>query len=167
MSKRAQVVLGGTLAIAFLVAVATRSGNDWSPASRSHGLRAGADSVVVQSAEPQPERVAWAGGRRVRARAQARRFLRGLLTYEVGGLGPDVRAAFRATATQSLQRMLVAGPRPGPARARARVVSLRFFGPVRGRIKASAIVARRAERSLFEFVLGQSPTGWRVQELYP
>jgi hypothetical protein len=63
--------------------------------------------------------------------------------------------------------MLGAEPRPRPGVARGRVASLRLFGPVRGRIKASAIVARRAGRSLFEFVLAQSATGWRVREIYP
>jgi hypothetical protein len=167
MSKRARVVLGGTLAIAFLVAVAARSANDSSPASRSHAPRSDTDSVVVQSPAPQHQPVTRPAARRVRARAQARRFMRGLLTYEVRGVGAGVRAAFRAAATQSLQEMLGSGPRPGPARTRGRVVSLRLFGPVHCRIKASAIVARRAGRSLFEFVLAKGPTGWRVQELYP
>lgn len=167
MSRRAQVVLGGTLAVALLVALATRSGHDPSSASRSHGPRAGADAVVASSPAAQHQRVTRPAARLVRARAQARRFLRAFLIYETRGLGPGVRAAFRATAIWSLQRMLGAEPRPRPGVARGRVASLRLFGPVRGRIKASAIVARRAGRSLFEFVLAQSATGWRVREIYP
>jgi hypothetical protein len=167
MSKRAQVVLGATIAIAVLVAITTRSGNDSSPASSSHARRSGTDSVVAQSSVPQAEPVMRPAARGVRARAQARRFLHAFLIYEVKGVGPAVRAAFRATATWSLQRMLGAGPRPGAARSQGRVVSLRLFGPARGRIKASAIIVRKGGRSLFEFVLDHGPTRWRVREIYP
>jgi hypothetical protein len=157
-------------AVALLLAAAcvmiTRTGG---PARRH--ADAPARQPVVSAAAAADRRVAGAGRRPsslARARRQSRRFIGAFLRYEARGLDDRVRGAFAISATRDVRADLAADAVRGSGkRGRAQLRWLRLFGPVDGRFKASALLDRGGQRSLFEFALAERGGNWRVSELYP
>ena len=116
------------------------------------------------------ERPADAGDRRA-ARDAALTFVRALLSYQAGEPRRAWLSAFQAVATASLAHELSRRPPRPPEDGRdpeGRIVSLEVYGPERGRIRASALVAYgNASRSLLDLDLRRRAAGWRVVALYP
>jgi hypothetical protein len=84
-------------------------------------------------------------------------------------MGSAVRAGLTQAASAGLRRELLARP----ARAWARVApgtvrGLALYGPLFGRLKASALIARPGQsRSLLELGLRRRPVGWSVVSVAP
>jgi hypothetical protein len=107
-------------------------------------------------------------GSLTQARETARLFARTFLRYQRGAPNSRTRTLLARTASARVRRYLIsAPPRLTGDAARASVRSLRLYGPRRGRVKASALLAYRGRRSLFEFLLERGEDGWRVTELHP
>ena len=115
------------------------------------------------------ERPADAGERRF-ARDAALTFVRALLSYQAGTPRRAWLSAFQAVATAPLARELSRRPPRPPDDGRdpeGRIVSLEVYGPERGRIRASALVAYgNASRSLLDLDLRRRAGRWRVVALY-
>ena len=99
-------------------------------------------------------------------RAAARRFLAAFLRYEVGDLGPGVKAALRATATPAFAARLLArpprAPAPGrfPPRARLGRVEVAFVSLVPPRAIAGGAAQRGGEPEQFSFLFELRGRAW-------
>jgi hypothetical protein len=102
------------------------------------------------------------------ARETARLFVRAFLSYQRGDTSSHIAMPLARTASAPVRRYLgSAAPRlPGTVHP-ASVRALRLYGPQRGSVKASALLAYGRRTRLFEFVLEREERGWRVTELYP
>ena len=104
------------------------------------------------------------------ARRTALRFIRTLLRYQTGAPTGSWLPVFHETAAPRLARELSTHPPRHVTDRRARegrVSSLEVYGPERGRIRASALVAYgNASRSLLDLDLRRRAAGWRVVALY-
>ena len=104
------------------------------------------------------------------ARAVARRFVGALLRYQSGAPPTSWRRRLEGTATRRLARELARRPpRPpdvGPP-PRGRVQALEVYGPVRGRVRASAVLDYGdATPGLIDLELRRAGRRWRVVALY-
>ena len=104
------------------------------------------------------------------ARLSARTFVAALLRYQAGAGRQRWRQEVEKSAAQSLARRLTRRP-PRQVQATAplggNVRSLEVHGPLRGRIRASAIVTYGdGLRSLIDLELRRRAGRWRVTSLY-
>jgi hypothetical protein len=104
------------------------------------------------------------------AEIQARRFLMAFIRYQRGRVDAATRRTLIATASPRLVRQLRDRPPRDADRAQpARLARIAIYGPWRGRVKATAVLAYHgaSDPSLLEFALQRGRGEWRVVELYP
>jgi hypothetical protein len=100
----------------------------------------------------------------------ARHFIAVFARYQAGRVDKTTVVRLRALATSELAAYLLAQPprRSTRTRGHPRIARLDLTGPLRGRVKAAALLTYGDRRtSLFEVAIEHSGSGWRVAELYP
>jgi hypothetical protein len=166
--------------VATIAAVSALGGSDdptrpraaTSPPAVTSAPRALPVPTDVSPAEDPATVVPDAAGRRARSAAErlARHFIAVFARYQAGRVDKTTVVRLRALATSELAAYLLAQPprRSTRTRGHPRIARLDLTGPLRGRVKAAALLTYGDRRtSLFEVAIEHSGSGWRVAELYP
>ena len=151
---------------------ATRSRAATSPTAAKLSPRTLPVPADVRAGEDRSTVVPDAAGRRARyaAKRVARRFIAVFARYQASRVDSMTVARLHALATPELATYLLAQPPRRDSRTRGlpRIARLDLTGPMRGRVKAAALLTYGDQRtSLFEVAVEHTGRGWRVAELYP